>query len=108
MGLILKGCPFCGAVPSIYGGRTRDYADGKWAEKERETFWIQTHCRLGCIMGSMQSHAFGIVGGIGFVSPEAAAADWNRRAGDDTDWYSIEKEGLEKVIRKLGEMEDEK
>lgn len=55
-------------------------------------------------------------------TPEAAAADWNRRAGDEEDdmtaratidrlvaeWDSIEKEELEKVIRKLGEMEDEK
>lgn len=108
MGLILKGCPFCGGVPSIYGTKTREYVNGRWAEKERESYWIQTHCRIGCAMGSMQARAYGITGGIGFVSPEAAAAHWNRRAGDDTDWPVIESEGLGKVIRKLGEMEGEK
>lgn len=108
MGLILKGCPFCGGMPSIYGAKMRDYVDGEWAEKEKEVFWIQTHCRIGCIVGSLQARAYGITGGNGFVSPEAAAAHWNRRAGDSTDWDKSEREELEKVIRKLGGMEDEK
>lgn len=124
MGLNLKPkpCPFCGKEPFVFGRRSKDYADGRWAEKEREEFWIKPMCRLGCIFGMTHSRSYGICDGIHFETAEAAVKAWNTRAGDEGDdmtaratidrlvaeWDSIEKEELEKVIRKLGEMEDEK
>lgn len=107
-GLKIKGCPFCGELPWVMGRKRIDYVDGVWAEAYGEEYWIQTKCRLGCLMGSMQSCAFGVIGGVNYKTPEAAVKAWNARAGDSTDWGKSEREELEKVIRKLGEMEDEK
>lgn len=108
MNLKPKPCPFCGEKPFVFGRRSKGYIDGRWAEKEREEFWIKPACRLGCVFGSTHSMAYGICDGMHFETAEAAVKAWNTRAGDSTDWDKREKEGLERMIRKLGEMEGEK
>lgn len=75
-----KPCPFCGEVPDLYGWEVRDYVNGEWAEMTRKEYWVQTNCLPSCLMGNMQATAYGIVGGIRYVSEEAAIKAWNKRA----------------------------
>ena len=107
MNLKPKPCPFCGQVPFVFGRRVRDFADGKWAEHEREEFWISPKCRIGCVFGSTHSTAFGICDGMHFKTAEAAVKAWNTRAGDGKDWDKSEREGLKRVIEKLGKLQEE-
>lgn len=87
----LKPCPFCGGTPKLYGRERRDYVEDEramlegyvdengWALKTAKEFWVQPFCRLGCLLGGTYSHAFGIVGGPKYITPEAAAKAWNKR-----------------------------
>ena len=78
----LKPCPFCGGIPVMYGRERRDYVNGEWADATGKEFWVKPRCRMTCMLGNMHSHAYGVVGGIEYNTPEAAAAAWNRRAGN--------------------------
>lgn len=78
----LLNCPFCGGEAYICGDRYRQYFDGEWYEEEGERYWVQTRCKINCIYGNTQAKAFGVVGGIEYTTPEAAAEAWNRRATD--------------------------
>lgn len=75
----LKPCPFCGQKPKMFGRRRREYVDGEWAEKTGEEYWVKPFCKLGCLLGSMHSTAYGIIEGQHYISPEAAAKAWNTR-----------------------------
>lgn len=92
----LKPCPFCGGVPELYGREIREYiqpinegikelTNNGWGKKSRREYWVQPRCAIACILGSMHSRAYGIIGGCMYTSKEAAAKAWNRRAegGDD-------------------------
>ena len=76
----LKPCPFCGGKASIYGGEIRDYVNGEWAEETHPEFWVQTNCLPSCVFGNIRAHAYGVLGGICYSTPEAAAREWNRRS----------------------------
>jgi hypothetical protein len=66
----------------MYGRERRDYVDGRWAESTGKEYWIKPRCSLNCILGNMHSTAYGVIGGIEYTSPEAAAKAWNRRVND--------------------------
>ena len=76
----LEPCPFCGGQPKLFGREIRDYVGGIWAKETRREYWVQPFCWPVCILGNTHSHAFGVVGGIEYNTPEAAAEAWNRRA----------------------------
>lgn len=75
----LKPCPFCGRIPNLYGQEVRDYVNGEWAELSRKEYWVQTQCRLGCLIGNMQAKAYGIIGGARYMNENAAIKAWNAR-----------------------------
>lgn len=78
----LKPCPFCGGVPIMYGRERRDYVDGTWAKATGKEYWVKPRCSIMCMLGNMHSRVYGVIGGIEYTSPEAAAAAWNRRYTD--------------------------
>ena len=75
----LKPCPFCGGNAYICGQEVRDYFNGDWAKQSRNAYWVRTRCKINCIYGNTSAKAFGIVGGIRYKTPEAAAEAWNTR-----------------------------
>lgn len=78
----LKPCPLCGGEAILYGQEVRDCFNGEWAKQTRNVYWVRTRCLPSCIFGNTSAKAFGIVGGILFKTPEAAAEAWNRRANN--------------------------
>ena len=76
----LKPCPFCGEIPAMYGRKRRDYVNGEWAKEAGKEFWVKPRCVPSCILGNMHSRAYGVIGGMEYTSPEAAAKAWNRRS----------------------------
>lgn len=89
----LRPCPFCGGIPKLYGRERRDYiesddewvkenTDNGWAKKTAKEYWVKPFCQIGCFLGSTHATAFGIVDGITYITPEAAAAGWNERYDD--------------------------
>lgn len=79
----LKPCPFCGGKANLYGCEKRDYVNGKWATDTHKEFWVQPQCLPSCDFGNIHARAYGVLGGITYSTPEAAAGAWNRRATDD-------------------------
>lgn len=70
----------------MYGERVKDYVDGTWANGEREEFWIKPMCvDLTCPVATAWAHGYGFADGIRFETPEAAAANWNKRAAGAED-----------------------
>lgn len=78
----LKPCPFCGGKAVLYGQEVRDYANGEWAKLSRKEYWVKTNCDINCIYAMTSGRAFRISDGIHYITPEAAAEAWNRRADD--------------------------
>lgn len=78
----LKPCPFCGKMPKMFGAEIRDFVDGEWAQATRREFWVKPFCNIACTLGKAHSRAYGVIGGIMYKTPEAAAEAWNRRAND--------------------------
>lgn len=82
--IYLEPCPFCGQVPHMYGRRRRDYVDGEWAKAEAEEYWVKPFCMPWCYLGNVNARAFGVIGGMRYNTPEAAAKAWNRRTENDS------------------------
>lgn len=78
----LKPCPFCGQIPNLYGQEVRDYANGEWAEQSRKEYWVQPRCLITCLIGDMRVKAFGVIGGVRYMSANAAIKAWNTRYTD--------------------------
>lgn len=75
----LKPCPFCGGEAHIYGEEYRACLDGKYAPGIGHRYWVQTHCAPWCLWANTRSMAYGVLGGVEYETPEAAAEAWNRR-----------------------------